>query len=282
MGRDPFQFRRIEAGLGGGGVYLYALFRAALPVSATRLADLGLGSTCLLLLIGGHLPEARVSAATAAWFSASRWRSLFSARSSTTRRRRSGRRCSTRCCCWPGNSGASGRGFLREVGLILLTLAPANLLALAAWRLPELRWESSFLSWLAGLSSLLLCLAQLKYTVFGYRYGHMGVATILLFSLVVFAQAPWPLGSGAFRSRAPVWRGAVLVSAVLTLGAMNHRDFPWGQVVSGRFFCERNCPGRPLGQRGGGEERRRGVEARAGCGSSRGTTARGRELALAA
>jgi hypothetical protein len=57
LGRDPFNFRRIEAGLTGGGGYLYALFRAGLPLRQTRLADIGVGSSCLLLLVAGHARE---------------------------------------------------------------------------------------------------------------------------------------------------------------------------------------------------------------------------------
>jgi hypothetical protein len=57
IGRDPFNFRRIESGLTGGGAYLYALFRAGLPLAQTRLADLGVGSACLLLLVAAHARE---------------------------------------------------------------------------------------------------------------------------------------------------------------------------------------------------------------------------------
>jgi len=53
LGRDPFNYRRTSAGLTGGG-YLYALFRAALPLQQSRLADVGVGSACLLLLLAGH------------------------------------------------------------------------------------------------------------------------------------------------------------------------------------------------------------------------------------
>jgi hypothetical protein len=57
IGRDPFNYRRIESGLTGGGSYLYALFRAALPMRQTRLADVGVGSACLLLLVAAHARE---------------------------------------------------------------------------------------------------------------------------------------------------------------------------------------------------------------------------------
>jgi hypothetical protein len=63
IGRDPFHFRRIEAGLTAGGAYLYALFRAAVSVPQSRLADVGLGSVCLLLLVGEHAREYRASPA---------------------------------------------------------------------------------------------------------------------------------------------------------------------------------------------------------------------------
>jgi hypothetical protein len=57
IGRDAFHFRRIEVGLGGGGAYVYALFQAFVNVTQTRLADLGLGGLCLLLIIYGHTKE---------------------------------------------------------------------------------------------------------------------------------------------------------------------------------------------------------------------------------
>lgn len=61
IGRDMFHFRRIEAGLGGGGSYNYALFQAFLNITHARLADLGLGSICLLLLVHGHARELKLS-----------------------------------------------------------------------------------------------------------------------------------------------------------------------------------------------------------------------------
>jgi hypothetical protein len=57
-GIDPFLFRRVEAGLGGGS-YLYALQLALLPFPVARLADLGLGSLLLALQVGRHAREAR-------------------------------------------------------------------------------------------------------------------------------------------------------------------------------------------------------------------------------
>ena len=61
IGRDPFQFRRIESGLGSGGAYIYAIFKAMLPVRQTRLADLGVGAICLLLLVGEHCQELKLN-----------------------------------------------------------------------------------------------------------------------------------------------------------------------------------------------------------------------------
>ncbi len=60
LGRDLFNYRRIEAGLGGGGGYLYALFRAALAAPQTRLADVGIGSVTMLLLVWEHARARRV------------------------------------------------------------------------------------------------------------------------------------------------------------------------------------------------------------------------------
>ena len=57
IGRDPFQFRRVEVGLGGGGAYLVALLQSLVGVSQTRLADIGLGGICLLLLVDAHARE---------------------------------------------------------------------------------------------------------------------------------------------------------------------------------------------------------------------------------
>ncbi|MTJ83681.1 MAG: hypothetical protein F8N37_22060 [Telmatospirillum sp.] len=54
IGRDPFQYRRIESGLSGGGAYLYALFRTLFDVPHMRLADLGIGSVTLGLLAYSH------------------------------------------------------------------------------------------------------------------------------------------------------------------------------------------------------------------------------------
>ena len=62
IGRDVFNFRRLEVGLGGGGAYFYALFQALLGTGQTRLASLGLGSLCLMLLVRGHAREAGLSA----------------------------------------------------------------------------------------------------------------------------------------------------------------------------------------------------------------------------
>ena len=61
IGRDAFNFRRIEVGLGGGGAYFYALFQSLVSASQTRLADLGLGSICLLFLVHGHAKALRLS-----------------------------------------------------------------------------------------------------------------------------------------------------------------------------------------------------------------------------
>lgn len=61
IGHDIFHFRRIEAGLGAGGSYNYALFQAFVNVTQARLADLGLGSICLLLLVHGHARELKLS-----------------------------------------------------------------------------------------------------------------------------------------------------------------------------------------------------------------------------
>ena len=58
-GIDPFLFRRVEAGLGGGS-YLYALPLAILPFPAARIVDLGLGSLLLALLVASHAREAGV------------------------------------------------------------------------------------------------------------------------------------------------------------------------------------------------------------------------------
>ncbi len=52
-GRDPFLFRRIEAGL-GGSQYLYALVLAFTDFTHLRLADLGVGSVLLGVTVASH------------------------------------------------------------------------------------------------------------------------------------------------------------------------------------------------------------------------------------
>jgi hypothetical protein len=52
-GLDPFLFRRVEAGL-GGYAYLYALPLALFEFPTAHIADLGLGSVLLALLVGRH------------------------------------------------------------------------------------------------------------------------------------------------------------------------------------------------------------------------------------
>lgn len=61
LGRDPFLERRVEAGLGGGGGYFYVLFRSLLPMAQTRLADVGLGSVLLVLLVISHARDLGLS-----------------------------------------------------------------------------------------------------------------------------------------------------------------------------------------------------------------------------
>ncbi len=55
-GTDPFMFRRVEAGL-GGNTYLYVLPTALLDFPAAHIADFGLGSLLLGLLVSHHAGE---------------------------------------------------------------------------------------------------------------------------------------------------------------------------------------------------------------------------------
>ncbi len=55
-GLDPFMFRRVEAGLGGNS-YLYALPTALFDFPAAHIADFGLGSVLLGLLVSRHAEE---------------------------------------------------------------------------------------------------------------------------------------------------------------------------------------------------------------------------------
>jgi hypothetical protein len=285
IGRDPFNFRRIESGLSGGGAYLYVLFRAGLPLAQTRLADLGVGSACLLLLVADHAREQGVTGLRLAllllitlavivfspvWnntpettgkallFALLRLSYLLQPQPPSFRRgaalgllffaavalktsylpaavaslvafyiaslryepvsRLVGEAAVTGAVAtalmlpWMAASYATaatlwypllGTGtlspvevsgiaapytYFSEAGRLLVVVAPAILIALAAWFTPELRARRVFLATLALCSTAFMLISQVKITVFGYRYGHAGMAAVLLFFLPFASQ----------------------------------------------------------------------------------------------
>ena len=306
-GRDLFQFRRIEAGLSAGGAYLYALFRAALDLRQTRLADLGVGSICLLLLVAGHartygVSTGRLAAILLATLGVIVWSPLINntpdtigkallyallrltlalAASPPTLRRGAAMALmvvaivSLKTSYLPTAAAAIaafylfaamqagplrlvpeiavaaavafgltlpwmivcehiagtpwypilGLGTLRpeettgivaatrfatEAGRLMVLLALPALVAIAAWRSPEWLQQRWLLVFLVVCATALTLLTQLKFSLFGYRYGQMGPATLLLLFLVI-----------ALRCRlTPLWSGALLGSLALALAIM--------------------------------------------------------------
>jgi hypothetical protein len=282
LGRDPFNFRRIEAGLAGGGGYLYALFRAALDLHQTRLADVGTGSACLLLLVAAHArdlglaglrralllllalatvvfsplinntPETVAKALLfamlrLAWLqdahpAAPRRAAAFGllafalvalkvshlpgavavlaaiviARAATDPAPRLARDLAVTLaaallCMLPWmlvshaiagtfwypvlgvgtlspdeTAGiATPAVYLKETGRLAALLAPALVVALAAWSSPALRPHRRLLAALSLCTLSLTLATQLKYTAYGYRYGHADAVALMLFALPI-------------------------------------------------------------------------------------------------
>jgi hypothetical protein len=282
IGRDPFEYRRIESGLSANGAYLYALFRSALDLRQTRLADVGLGGVSLLLLVGRHAREVQASlsqfgiillvtlcviafsplinnspdtVAKALLYALLRI-TMASAEAPLSLRRGGAfgivtfglialktsyvpaasavllafyastalKRFSLRLCLeivvagsvalvlmipWmivstqiagtmlypllglgtlrPEETGsfASGWSYATQAGRLFVLLTPSMLVSWVAWHASELRPQRLLLLLLVVFSSIFVLLAQVKFTVFGYRYGEMGPSTLLLFFLVI-------------------------------------------------------------------------------------------------
>ena len=298
LGRDPFNYRRIESGLTGGGGYFYALFRAGLPLRETRLADVGVGSVCLLLLVAGHTREQQASSgqvaamllvalaaivfspitnmtpevlAKALLFALLRLAYVLQARPPSTRRAAAlalsaFALVALKTSCLPGAAAvlaafyisllgrqpliklaaeatataaamvllmfpwmvacyaAAGTAwfpllgtgtlsaeevtgivalypFVHDAGRLTLILIPAALIALSAWSSNQLRDRRVFLAALVILSFIAMIAAQLKYTAFGYRYGHAVIVPLVLFYLPIglrcLPRYPWRLGLAA-------------------------------------------------------------------------------------
>lgn len=329
LGRDPFNFRRIEAGLTGGGGYLYALFRAGLDLRQTRLADAGVGSACLLLLVAGHtrmlsLSPFRVAVTLLLTLAVIVFSPIINNTPDTTgkallfallrlafdlhSRPLSARRDAAlalmafalvalktsylpetaaivaafyisligkhRLTILAGRAMTAGaitlvfmlpwmvvsnaiagtlwypllgtgtlsgaetativslRRFLSDGGRVFLVLTPAALAAMDMWWRPEWRNRRFFLAAVVLCSLVLTFLSQLKFTVFGYRYGHAGAAAVMLFFVPIALQG-WPTHSLRVMMSA-VLAASIVMMAVSTVTGRRWIDDGWlGELVVG-------------------------------------------------
>lgn len=325
IGRDQFQFRRVEAGLGGGGAYNYALFQAFVNVVHTRLTDLGIGSVCLLLMVHHHAKEmqlrplfravalllglcvivfspiinntpetigkvmiyALLRVASASYLDPPNVRRgavialLFCClallktsyippatgivvafygvllfRGSTLLLLKEG--LSSALCLlvfmmpwmwvsyglahtawYPvlgtgtlGDAEVSGFAsldrFVRDSGRIAVILLAPCLIALVGWKYGLWARLSPLMLAIPLVTAVLVLLAQTKFTVFGYRYGHIGAATLFLFYAVISM-------SEAFRRLRPMLLLSayqlVVVGLLLSNNTLGYRWFYDGHLA---------------------------------------------------
>jgi hypothetical protein len=114
---------------------------------------------------------------------------------------------------------AAPYAYVKDAGRLLLIMSPALPISAAAWTSPALYERRKLLAGMALCAAMLTIVSQLKFTVFGYRYGQAGMAAVLLFYLPLAAQC-----RPTFLFRLTL---SVMLLLALAVLVTKDRDRPW-------------------------------------------------------